>query len=242
MTRAADTEPGISRWASRAAPPDRRAPREGTSAAPQALDSLSRVEHYFSAQPASPDERRRITVRLAERDLEVETAPGVFSPGRVDLGTQVLLRSVPPPPASGDLLDLGCGWGPLALTLASTSPEARVWAVDVNERALDLVRATSARLGLRGVVAATPDEVPPDVRFAAVWSNPPIRIGKSALHDLLNAWLPRLEPGAGAYLVVQRNLGADSLADWLAARWPGAMTVSRVASAKGFRVLEVRAS
>lgn len=240
MTRGAGAEPGISRWASPAWP--RTAGRSRGLATRQPLATLGRVEHYFSARPASPDERRRVTVRLAGRDLEVETAPGVFSPGRVDLGTQVLLRSVPPPPASGDLLDLGCGWGPLALVLASTSPEARVWAVDVNERALDLVRATAARLGLRGVVAATPDEVPPDVRFAAIWSNPPIRIGKTALHDLLGAWLPRLEPDAGAFLVVQRNLGADSLADWLATRWPGAMTVSRLASAKGFRVLEVRAA
>jgi 16S rRNA (guanine1207-N2)-methyltransferase len=196
-------------------------------------------DHYFSAVPASPDERRLITVRLAGRDVEVETAGGVFSPGRVDLGTQVLLRSAAPPPATGEVLDLGCGWGPVALTLGLLAPRARVWAVDVNERALDLVRRNATRLAAPGVVAATPDAVPADVQFAAIWSNPPIRIGKEALHELLVTWLPRLAPGATAHLVIQRNLGADSLQAWLTAQWPGELEVARLGSAKGFRVLTV---
>jgi 16S rRNA G1207 methylase RsmC len=198
-------------------------------------------DHYFSAHPASAARPRRVVVRLAGRDVEVDTAAGIFSPGRVDLGTQVLLRAVPAPPADGDLLDLGCGWGPIALTLGLLAPRSRVWAVDVNQRALELVRANAARLGLAGVRAAAPGDVPADVRFAAIWSNPPIRVGKAALHDLLRAWLPRLEPGASAHLVVQRNLGADPLQAWLAAQWPGVLDVERAASAKGFRVLRVHA-
>ncbi|NMR19511.1 methyltransferase [Cellulomonas fimi] len=198
-------------------------------------------DHYFTARPASADERRTITVRLAGRDLELETAGGVFSPARLDLGTEVLLRSAPAPPQEGDLLDLGCGWGPVALTLALESPRARVWAVDVNERALDLVRRNAARLGIDTVRAVTPDEVPDDVALAALWSNPPIRVGKAALHGMLVHWLPRLAPGAEAHLVVQRNLGADSLHRWLAERLGPAATVTRSASAKGFRVLRVTA-
>ena len=195
-------------------------------------------EHYFSARPASAEQRRRLHVRLAGRDVEVETAGGVFSPDHVDLGTQVLLRTVPEPPATGDLLDLGCGWGPVALTLALLAPDARVWAVDVNERALDLARRNAARLGLGNVVVATPDEVPGDVSFATVWSNPPVRIGKPALHDLLRTWLPRLAPGADAWLVVGRNLGADPLQRWLTEE--AGLATTREASAKGFRVLRVR--
>lgn len=195
-------------------------------------------EHYFTARPASAAERRTLTVRLAGRDLQVETAGGVFSPGHVDLGTQVLLRSVPPPPDDGDLLDLGAGWGPVALTMALASPGARVWAVDVNERALDLVRRNAERLGLVNVVAATPDAVPEDVRFAALWSNPPIRVGKEALHAMLLRWLGRLDDDAAAHLVVQRNLGADSLQAWLRGQLAG-RSVERAASAKGFRVLRV---
>ncbi|MFI2752680.1 class I SAM-dependent methyltransferase [Cellulomonas sp. P22] len=198
-------------------------------------------DHYFTAQPASADERRTLRVHLAGQDVEVETAGGVFSPEHVDLGTEVLLRTVPPAPATGDLLDLGCGWGPVALSLALASPDARVWAVDVNERALDLVRRNAERLGLANVVATTPDDVPADVRLAAIWSNPPIRVGKEALHELLLRWLPRLAPGAEAHLVVGKNLGADSLQRWVADQLGDAATVERVATAKGFRVLRVTA-
>ncbi|WP_019137460.1 class I SAM-dependent methyltransferase [Cellulomonas massiliensis] len=195
-------------------------------------------DHYFTAEPASADERRTVDVELAGRRLVVETAGGVFSPDHVDLGTQVLLRSVPAPPTDGDLLDLGCGWGPVALELALRSPRARVWAVDVNRRALDLVGRNASRAGLTGVRAVEPDDVPDDVRFATIWSNPPIRVGKEALHALLLRWLPRLEPGGTAWLVVGRNLGADSLQRWLAEQLPE-HRVERAASAKGFRVLGV---
>lgn len=196
-------------------------------------------DHYFTAQPASSEERRTLAVHLAGRDVEVETAGGVFSPDHVDLGTEVLLRTVPAAPATGDLLDLGSGWGPVALSLALESPEAQVWAVDVNERALDLVRRNAERLGLGNVRAVLPDEVPDDVAFAAIWSNPPIRVGKDALHALLLRWMPRLAPGAQAHLVVGKNLGADSLHRWLAEQLGDAADVERVASAKGFRVLRV---
>lgn len=195
-------------------------------------------DHYFTAEPASPDERRRLEVTLAGRTVRAWTAPGIFSPGRVDLGTQVLLREVPPPPSEGDLLDLGCGWGPLALTMALRSPQARVWAVDVNRRSLDLVARTASDLGLGALHAVEPDAVPGDVTFAAIWSNPPIRVGKAVLHELLTRWLPRLAPGGAAYLVAQRNLGADSLHRWLADDL--GLPTERVGSAKGFRVLCVR--
>ena len=199
---------------------------------------MTEPDHYFSAHPATPDERRTITVELAGRPASVQTAGGVFSAGHVDLGTRVLLREVPDPPPSGDLLDLGCGWGPLALTMALLAPQARVWAVDVNERALDLVGGNAQRLGLTNVTPTLPDEVPDEIRVAALWSNPPVRIGKDALHELLHRWLPRLAPGGEAWLVVGRNLGADPLQRWLADEL--GLPVQRAASAKGFRVLEMR--
>ncbi len=198
--------------------------------------------HYFSRRPAGPAETVVVPVTLAGREVEVLTAPGVFSGDRIDLGTRVLLRVAPAPPPTGQLLDLGCGWGPLALTLGLLSPGATVWAVDVNERALDLTRRNARRAGLRDLRVATPEDVPPDVRFDAIWSNPPIRIGKDALHELLLRWLPRLRPGAQAHLVVQRNLGADSLHAWLASALEGRSTVERAGSAKGYRVLRVTAA
>lgn len=198
-------------------------------------------DHYFSASPASALERRRLTVRLGGREVELETAAGVFSADRLDPGTQVLLREAPDPPRHGHLLDLGCGWGPISLSLALAAPEASVWGVDVNERALDLLQRNASRLGVGNVRPRRPDEVPDDVRFSALWSNPPIRVGKQVLHDLLLRWLPRLDDGASAYLVVQRNLGADSLQRWLTEQLGDAWSVQRHASAKGYRVLHLQA-
>jgi len=200
-------------------------------------------DHYFTAQPASAAERRELRVRLAGREVIVATAPGIFCPDRVDIGTAVLLREAPTPPPAGNLLDIGSGWGPIALSLGLLSPEASIWAVDVNQRALALARDNARTLGVSDFHALTPDEVPADLRFDAIWSNPPIRVGKPALHDLLMTWLPRLTPGAAAYLVVQKNLGSDSLQRWLTTeldtREPGAFTVGRHATARGFRLLAV---
>lgn len=160
----------------------------------------------------------------------------MFGSKGVDAGTLTLLREAPPPPPRGDLLDLGCGYGPIAVALAHQAPEATVWAIDVNERALQLARSNADAAQLANVTACLPSEVPDDVRFAAIYSNPPVRVGKGPLHELLLRWLPRLRPGASAYLVVQRNLGSDSLATWLAAE---GYEVRRLKSKKGYRVLEI---
>ena len=197
-------------------------------------------DHYFSASPSSEQNLRRIRVTLAGRDVEVTTAGGVFSPGHVDAGTGVLLSNTPPAPASGHFLDLGSGWGPIALSLAIESPLATVWAVDVNERALDLVRRNAAELGLDNINAVLPDDVPGDIAFRTIRSNPPIRVGKNELHGMLQRWIPRLSERSDAWLVVQRNLGSDSLQRWLAATFESGYGVSRAATGRGFRVLRVR--
>lgn len=194
------------------------------------------TEHYFTDSPAATaEERRELHVDLAGREVTVETAGGIFSPGGLDKATAILLDEVPEPPSAGALLDIGCGWGPIALTLAMRSPGATVWAVDVTERALGLTRRNAAALDLDNVRAVRPEEVPADLPFAAIWSNPPIRIGKPAVHELMRTWLPRLAKGADAHLVVGKNLGADSLQRWITAELD--LPTERVASSKGFRVL-----
>ena len=168
--------------------------------------------------------------------LELATDAGVFSPGRLDPGTRLLLEEAPAPPARGDVLDLGCGYGPVACVLAARSPGAAVWAVDVNERALELCARNARTAGLANVRCLSPGDAALPARFAAIWSNPPVRIGKEALHALLSGWLGRLEPAGHAYLVVGRNLGADSLHRWLAGQgWP----VTRLAARSGYRLLQV---
>lgn len=195
-------------------------------------------QHYFTSEPASEEELRTLDVELAGRSLRVFTSSGIFSPDRVDKGTAVLLRHVPEPPVSGTFLDLGCGWGPLALTLALTSGRAQVYAVDVNLRALELAHRNARAVGATGIRVCEPAQVPTHVSFDVIWTNPAIRIGKIALHEMLLQWLPRLTPGGSAYLVVSKNLGADSLQTWLGGQDPR-WQVERHASEKGFRVLRV---
>ncbi len=197
-------------------------------------------EHYFSGTPESELRLRRIQVTLAGRPWELTTSNGIFSPEHVDVGTQVLLANTPPAPPGGDLLDLGCGWGPIALSLALESPHATVWAVDVNRRALDLVRMNADSLGLDNINVCTPEDVPDGIAFTSIRSNPPIRVGKDELHGMLLRWLPRLEPGSDAWLVVQRNLGSDSLHRWLEGALDRDYLVSRAATNKGYRVLKVK--
>ena len=193
-------------------------------------------QQYFAERPAAA--RRPGTVHVVTGDLHLELATdsGMFSPSRLDPGTRLLLETAPPPPAAGNLLDLGSGYGPLALVLAARSPGAQVWAVDVNTRALELCARNAERAGLRNVHCAAPGDPSVPGAFALIWSNPPIRIGKAALHALLGDWLARLEPGGAAYLVVQRHLGSDSLQRWLeSAGW----AADRVAARAGYRVLRV---
>ncbi len=196
------------------------------------------MSHYFDQTPAGPSRPRQVELALPDLRVQLTADRGVFAGSGVDLGTVELLRTVPvgPDPA-GALLDLGCGYGPIAVALATRFPASTVWAVDVNTRAVELAGANAAALGLANVRAVVPDDVPPDVRFAQIWSNPPIRIGKAALHELLERWLARLAPGGTAWMVVQKNLGSDSLAGWL--RSTG-FDVARLASRKGYRILEVR--
>lgn len=192
-------------------------------------------EHYFSADPSGERRDREVSFHLGGRDYALVAASGVFSAGRLDPGTAVLLRKgeLPKADTSGAIMDLGCGYGPIATVLATVAPNATVWAVDVNARARDLARQNTK--GLRVTVVA-PDEVPDDVKFRQIWSNPPVRIGKPELHALLQRWLPRLEPDGVAWLVVGKHLGADSLQDWLNQQgWP----TLRHASGSGFRVLKV---
>ena len=196
------------------------------------------TDHYFTAEPAGPERTRDVTFMVAGRVYQLTAAGGVFSADRIDPGTAVLLRKAPlPGPRGGVFLDLGCGYGPIACVLADTSTEALVYALDVNQRALDLVRrnADATGLGTR-VIATTADDLPPEIRFDEIWSNPPIRIGKAELHGLLETWLPRLAPGGIAWLVVGKHLGADSLQAWMEA---GGWRVERFAAQKGYRILRV---
>lgn len=198
-------------------------------------------EHYFTANPSAPDRRFPLPVRLAGRDLDLVSSSAVFSGHGLDKATAVLLDrldEVAEPREGGTLVDLGCGWGPIALTAALRHPGVEVWAVDVSERARELTAENARRAGVENLRVLAPEEIPGDLAVDTLWSNPPIRIGKPALHELLREWTARLRPTGTAALVVGKNLGADPLARWLGELLP-AREVGKAASAKGFRVLEI---
>jgi 16S rRNA (guanine1207-N2)-methyltransferase len=197
------------------------------------------ADHYFSTEPSAPARPAAVEFSVAGRDYALAAASGVFSAGRLDPGTAVLLRKadLPTTATAGPLLDLGCGYGPIACVLAAEAPAATVYAIDVNARARELTAANAATLGFGDRLRVfDPDEVPGDVTFAEIWTNPPTHIGKAGLHEMMERWLPRLTPDGVAWVVINRNLGGDSLHAWLVSLgWQ----VARVASQRGFRVLRV---
>ncbi len=192
--------------------------------------------HYFAARPSAKSHPQPVAVRLSDVNLDIQSDSGVFSKGALDRGTEFLLRAAPGPPTKGAILDLGCGYGAIALVTALRHPHTDVWAVDVNERALELTRRNAAAAGIDNVHAATPDEVPADLRLAAIYSNPPVRVGKASLHEMLTRWLDRLVVDGRAFLVMHRYLGADSLVDWLNLN---GYPTERLRSRQGYRLLTV---
>ncbi len=197
---------------------------------------MTEEEHYFTADPQAPFKRVPVRANVWGHWLELTSGSGVFAQGRLDIGTGVLLREQAPPTDARQVLDLGCGYGVIGLAVAVAVPGCTVTAIDVNERAVLLANENAVQMGVsERFTASTPEQVDPGLTFDEIWSNPPIRIGKEALHELLLTWLPRLAPGGRARLVVGKNLGADSLAGWLTDQ---GYPTAKVGSAKGFRVLE----
>lgn len=195
------------------------------------------MDQYFEAEPSSSSRPQTISLALPDMTMTLTSDQGVFSKDAIDPGTKLLLLEGPRPAPGGNLLDLGCGYGPIAITLAKRSPQATVWALDINRRALDLTTLNAKACEASNVRAVETGQIPDEIRFSEIWSNPPIRIGKSNLHELLSKWLCRLEPSGRALLVVHKHLGADSLTRWLNEQ---GYPTSRLSSRLGYRILEVK--
>lgn len=198
------------------------------------------AEHYFSPDPQSALRTSTLGVSLRGHDVTVQTASGTFSPGGLDRGTAVLLKYAPDPPPTGTLLDVGCGWGAITLALALSSPGATVVGIDPNERARQACSTNIANLGVENARVLDPEDVPEDMTFDLIWSNPPIRVGKAELHAILTRWLNRLTPAGEAWLVVAKKLGGDSLQEWINSGGAGGFLAERAETASGFRLLRVR--
>lgn len=191
---------------------------------------------YWDIEPDSAADGRIVRLELPDLSLRLHTERRVFAHDRVDRGTQALLRAAPPPPPHSAVVDLGAGYGPIAITLARRQSDATIWAVDRNRRALRLTAANAHAADAPGVIAAEPTAIPAALRFDGLYSNPPIKIGKEPLYELLSDWLRRLLPGSPAWLVVKQSMGADSLHKYLSSvDFP----TRRVGSKQGYRLLRV---
>lgn len=198
-------------------------------------------EHYFSSLPGGDMKLRPVSFSVAGTQLTLNAGSGTFSSEKLDKGTAILLRQFEQFPKDGVVLDLGCGWGPIGISLAKLNPGVRVWGVDINARSVELANSNSKDLGLANFQATLPTGLPADLQFDEIWSNPPIRIGKQALHELLSSYLKLLKQGGRAMLVVQKQLGAESLLRWLQEQNPSSKVSKRI-SEKGYWVIEVISS
>jgi len=192
--------------------------------------------HYFDKDPKSTSNLRQVDIALGGKQLRLFTDSGVFSSSGLDKGTQILLKHSGEALGTGKILDLGAGWGPISIELAIIRPDAEILAVEINSRAIDLLEKNIASAALTNVQSTSLAQIREN-SVDQIWSNPPIRIGKQNLHNLLTEAFGKLKDGGKAYLVVQKHLGSDSLANWIEKDL--GHIVDRIDNSKGFRVFRV---
>ncbi|MBQ3078978.1 MAG: class I SAM-dependent methyltransferase [Clostridia bacterium] len=166
-------------------------------------------QQYFTSSPTSAHKYERFSVSLLDQSLTFVTDAGVFSKGEVDYGTRVLLTALPP--LSGRVLDLGCGWGAIGVTIGKKYPDIEIVMGDVNERALELTRRNLSENGVKNAKAVCSDAFQNiEGSFDFIITNPPIRTGKQVIYSMFDTAFTRLVPGGRMYIVIRKQQGAES--------------------------------
>ncbi|NLU35688.1 MAG: class I SAM-dependent methyltransferase [Clostridiales bacterium] len=174
------------------------------------------MEHYYSQKPKSSHDVKCIPFSIKDIKLEFYTDASVFSKNKVDYGSEVLIRTLPD--LSGKVLDLGCGYGAIGISLAKLNPNAHITMVDINERAVELAVRNIEQNQIKNAAAFVSDGYQQIYdRFHTIVSNPPIRAGKKIIYPLFEQSKDFLVPGGCLYLVIQKKQGAKSAADKLRA-------------------------
>jgi len=186
------------------------------------------TDHYFTAQPAARSQPTQFTISVREVELTLTSDRGVFSHGRLDDGTLRLLKKMELP-ETGDFLDLGCGYGVIGLVAAKLRPDAQVTMVDINERATKLAADNARANGISNVEVLTGDapQVLGERQFDVVLCNPPVRVGKSKLYELIADAAERLRPGGVLWMVIHTRQGAKTHLREMAPMFSECETVSR---------------
>ena len=192
-------------------------------------------DHYYTENPTSAHDERRIALRALGNELTFFTDAGVFSRDGLDRGTEVLLNALPP--LSGRVLDLGCGWGAVGVALAARWPELDVVMTDINSRAVELARRNLAENGVTATVVQGDGFAAVEGRFDTIVTNPPIRAGKGVVYGLFAQAKDYLKPGGELYVVIRKQQGAPSALKYLKETYTLAETVDR---GSGFHVLRAQ--
>ena len=189
-------------------------------------------DHYYTENPNSEHDERRLTVVALGNPLTFTTDAGVFSRDGLDRGTEVLLDALPA--LSGRVLDLGCGWGAVGVALGRKYPDLELVMTDINARAVDLARRNLAQNGVRAQVLQGDDFDPVEGEFDAIVTNPPIRAGKAVIYSLFERARAYLKPGGALYLVIRKQQGAPSALKFLKEHYGEAEIIDR---GSGFHVI-----
>lgn len=174
-------------------------------------------DHYYSKSPQSSHKLKKLTSTLRNQSLIFMTDAGVFSRGRIDFGTKLLIESFLIDSIQGSFLDLGCGYGPIGITLAKTYPDRKVVLTDINERAIALTKKNAVENNVTNVEILQSDGFSKltNQKFAAIITNPPIRAGKKVIYSLFEKSKEHLQPNGTLWIVIQKKQGAPSAIKYL---------------------------
>lgn len=190
-------------------------------------------EHYYTSVPESESRPFEFEAESLGQKLVFACDRGVFSKGEIDEGTRILLEALPN--VSGRVLDLGCGWGPVGITLGKLYPDLSIIMSDVNQRAVDLAKTNIIKNGIRNAEAVVSDGFEKiEGTFDCIITNPPIRAGKQTIYRMFDDAIERLNPGGSLYIVIRRQQGAESALKHLGER------ARVIEKEKGFWVIEAK--
>lgn len=184
-------------------------------------------DHYYTENPNSAHDERRVHLTALGNSLEFITDAGVFSRDGLDRGSELLLNALPP--LSGRVLDLGCGWGAVGVALGAKYPNLSIVMTDVNQRAVDLARRNLQINRVAAQVLQGDGYEAVEGTFDAIITNPPIRAGKALIYSLFDQARERLNPGGALYIVIRKQQGAPSALKHLQETWPAAEIIDREA-------------
>ncbi|MCM3694496.1 class I SAM-dependent methyltransferase [Neobacillus niacini] len=194
-------------------------------------------EHYYSRTQKVESEPKYWDFTLRDVLFRFKTDNGVFSKKEVDFGSRLLIEAFDLPNVEGQILDVGCGYGPIGLSIAKNYPERIVHMIDVNERAIELAMANARQNAVDNVEIYESDTLlnVKQSNFAAILTNPPIRAGKKTVHDIFEQSYEHLVTGGELWIVIQKKQGAPSAIEKLKERFT---TVETIDKSKGYFIIK----